>query len=98
MGENGEIHPCYVRFADGIFVHCESLNKHAIPHARGKEDRMITKGTAFDRRSFLKGAMLAGAGTAAFGLAGCAANGGGASGGASSNASASSGTAGHLSA
>ena len=43
---------------------------------------MITKGTAFDRRSFLKGAMLAGAGTAAFGLAGCAANGGGASGGA----------------
>ena len=59
---------------------------------------MITKGTAFDRRSFLKGAMLAGAGTAAFGLAGCAANGGGASGGASSNASASSGTAGQLSA
>ena len=59
---------------------------------------MITKGTAFDRRSFLKGAMLAGAGTAAFGLAGCAANGGGASGGASSHASASSGTAGQLSA
>lgn len=35
---------------------------------------MINKGTAFDRRSFLKGAVLAGAGTAAFGLAGCAPN------------------------
>ncbi|OUO89880.1 hypothetical protein B5F40_09390 [Gordonibacter sp. An230] len=58
---------------------------------------MNTKGAAFDRRSFLKGAMLAGAGTAAFGLVGCAAN-GGASNEASSNASTGSGTAGQLNA
>ncbi|WP_270297558.1 FAD-dependent oxidoreductase [Eggerthella sinensis] len=59
---------------------------------------MISKGTAFDRRSFLKGAVLAGAGTAAFGLAGCAANGRGANNAAASSASTASGASEQLSA
>lgn len=59
---------------------------------------MTNKGTAFDRRSFLKGAMLAGAGTAAFGLAGCAANGGNAGSTTDSNASTGSSVAGQLNA
>lgn len=56
---------------------------------------MGMQNTAFDRRSFLKGAVLAGAGTAAFGLAGCAS---GSEGSGNAGSGEASGSAGHLNA
>lgn len=59
---------------------------------------MDSKSKAFDRRSFLKGAVLAGAGTAAFGLAGCAPSGESSSSDGSSSGASSASADGHLTA